>query len=125
MPRCTECNIKFKPKYHFLEKTCQKKECKDAHKAENKPKPIKKVSDKRKKEDQEYKPAREQHLLKNKYCVRCLTFGRYVLADQIHHKNGRTGKRLTDTKFFQSSCDDCHKYIHLNPEESREKGWLI
>ncbi len=39
--------------------------------------------------------------------------------------NGRNGERLLDVDYFMAVCRDCHQYIHNNPKESREKGWLI
>jgi len=46
-------------------------------------------------------------------------------SEQIHHRAGRLGDLLTKEKFFLAVCDKCHKRIHLNEEESREKGLII
>ena len=45
-------------------------------------------------------------------------------TSDVHHKAGR-GKNLLNTKTFKASCRSCHTYIHENPKESREKGWLV
>jgi tRNA U54 and U55 pseudouridine synthase Pus10 len=47
------------------------------------------------------------------------------VATDVHHKAGRIGERLTDTSTFMSVCRPCHGIIHINPKESREKGWMI
>lgn len=53
----------------------------------------------------------------------------------LHHKAGRTGssinqygemeRNLTNKATFMAVCRTCHNWIHENPKESREMGWLI
>jgi hypothetical protein len=99
---------------------CDNEECKQKYRESNKPKQINKVSNKRKDQEKVYKKAREEYLTNNARCERCNN-----PATEIHHKNGRNGKRLYDNRFFMSICRDCHQYVHNNPKESREKGWLL
>lgn len=81
--------------------------------------PIKKVSNKRAKQNAEYSKIRLQFLDENLYCEICRK-----PADEIHHKAGRNGDRLNNVQDFMSVCRPCHQYIHANPAESRNKGWL-
>jgi len=119
MPRCKniECRIKFVAKY-FLQKYCST-ECKDL--ADEPVKEINKKSEKRKQQEEIYKPLRKAYLLGHPFCERC----NEERATEIHHKNGREGERLNDFKFFMAVDRNCHDYIHEHPRESREKGYLI
>ncbi len=85
-----------------------------------KPKPIKKVSDKRKIASVEYSVVKNQYLVDNPICEvdNCLN-----ASDQIHHKKGRTEDLLTDIKHFLAVCDPCHKYIELHPEWAKLHGY--
>jgi len=125
MARCDTCRGKFKVKY-FLQKTCSN-ECEKQYREKNPPKHINKVSERRQIElDQYHEHVRPDYLKNNPFCLRCEQMGhKKVKATEIHHKNGREGERLNDIRFFQSTCSDCHIYIHAHPGESRFKGWLI
>jgi len=100
------------------------KQCEYIYKREkdlDKPrKAIKKVSDKRKTQEKMYKLLRQKHLILSPNCERCNS-----TATEIHHTNGREGERLNDNTYFLSVCRNCHTYIHNNPKEAREKGWLL
>lgn len=87
---------------------------------DEKKKRLRRVSKKRAKQLNEYKEIRKEYLLLNSRCERC-----YNQATEIHHKNGRSGKKLNDTNFFMAICRECHTFIHENPKESRQRGWLI
>lgn len=81
---------------------------------------IKPVSDKRKKESAEYQKVRLEYLNNKPNCEVCGN-----PATEVHHKNNKRGSRLTDTKYFLSSCRDCHRKIHDNPRWAEENGYLI
>jgi ribosomal protein S27AE len=81
---------------------------------------VKKVSDKRKAQNKAYKAVRDKFMLDNPICERC--GGKSM---ENHHKNGRNGERLTDVTYFMAVCRDCHVWIHAQPKEAREVGWLI
>lgn len=83
-------------------------------------KPIRRFSIKRMNQNKEYKVLRKEYLKENEMCERCNKF-----ASEIHHKNGRNGTRLVDVDYFMAVCRKCHNYIHANPTESRQEGWLI
>ena len=126
--RCHNCRDKFEVKY-FLQKYCLlKEECIEASnkardipkRARDVPKPINKVSDRRKKEELLYSVVRKQYLKDNPNCEICDSS-----IVEIHHKNGRNGKRIHDTKYFMTICRGHHIWIHEHPKEAREKGWLV
>lgn len=81
---------------------------------------MKKVSTKRAKQNREYKKIRDKYLEETPLCDRCKK-----QASEVHHTGGRNGERLLDESKFMSVCRECHQYIHLNPMESYERGWLI
>jgi hypothetical protein len=57
-------------------------------------------------------------------CDRCIaTFPISFLC--IHHKAGRSGNNLLDVNTWMLVCAGCHEYIHANPAESFEKGWML
>lgn len=85
-------------------------------------KPVKPISDKRKKQMVEYQKVRIEYLNAHKNCE---YEGCKKKATDIHHKNDRNGDRLNDADYFMSVCRTCHQTIHANPKESREKGYLI
>jgi hypothetical protein len=116
--RCKVCKTKFQVKY-FLQKTCST-ECKHEYEKQEPKRRIKKVSDKRKTQEKVYKLLRQQYLNAIPKCERCKQ-----TATEIHHKNGREGKRLNDQTYFMAVCRTCHNYIHENPLEARKKSWLI
>ena len=86
------------------------------------PKPIKPVSDKRAKQKKAYLLAREVFLMEdcNKYCP---VTGKP--ATEIHHTYGKENERLLDREYWLAVSREGHVYIHTNPIEAREKGWLI
>lgn len=43
----------------------------------------------------------------------------------LHHKKGRSGDLLFDTKFFMAVSRKCHDRIHQNPKWAKESGFLI
>ena len=67
-----------------------------------------------------YRELRLQHLTKNPRCKVC---GKP--SSQIHHKAGRVGKKLVDTKDFLAVCFECHEKIHHNPAWAYAKDYLI
>jgi 5-methylcytosine-specific restriction endonuclease McrA len=110
----------------FLQFNSLQKYCSGACKAKNtnttpkKRAPIKPISDKRAKELAEYRIVRDKYKEENPQCEKCGD----PMSD-IHHKNGRNGKRVSDSEYFMSVCRPCHTWIHENPEDARAMGWLI
>ena len=124
--KCNCCREAFFPiNNNSLQKFCLKKQkCKDADKKQKKHTlkrtPIKKISDKRAKQNKEYDILEKQFKKDNPKCEICSK-----PTKDLHHKNGRNGDRLTDPAYFMAVCRFHHDYIHLHTEESRKKGWLI
>lgn len=87
-------------------------------------KPIKKQSDKRKKEDILYTVMRKQWLSDHPMCFMAIPGICEKKATTIQHKKGR-GKYYLDTRFWGSGCMPCHHYADTHPEEAFEKGWAI
>ena len=124
-PRCAnkECRERFTPNY-FGRKFCFKDECNDMEQERKKsaPKlkrsPIRKVSEKRQKQNKEYLNKRKEFLI-GKVCP--VT---NKPATEIHHMNGRNGKRLNDESEWLAVTRSGHRWIHEHPKEAREKGWL-
>lgn len=97
-------------------------------KPKKKLKPIKQMSDKRKKESFVYSKKRKTFLAlpENKYCpVAKAVFNETLLTDQVHHKKGRVGKLLLYVPFWLAVSDKGHKWIHANPEQAYELNFLI
>jgi hypothetical protein len=86
-------------------------------------KPIKKVSDKRREQNEQYSIQRKEFLAlpDNKFCP---VYPK-KRTTEVHHMNGRTGDRLLDQEYWLAVSREGHQWIHLNPEEAREKGWLV
>jgi hypothetical protein len=86
------------------------------------PEPIKKVSDKRKSENKEYTKLRKLFL--TEYTI-CQVKGCKELPTEVHHKKGRIGKLLTDTRYFLGVCRECHNKIELEPLWAKENGYSL
>lgn len=130
MPRCDNCNKPFKKKY-FTDKHCSDEGCQESKyeyqngKREsstfNKPKKeINKRSEKRIGEEKIYSVLSKDYKKNNPICQLCNN-----KTQDVHHRNGREGKRLNLIQFWMHLCRKHHDYIHENPEESYKKGWLI
>lgn len=89
-------------------------------------KPIRQVSKRREAQLAQYSLAKKVYMDKHTYCE-CQTpeHACFNYATEIHHKNGRNGKRLIDIQYFMAICRTCHEWIHANPKKARELGYLI
>jgi len=83
--------------------------------------PIKKVSDKRKREGKEYVCKRLDFLLTH---IMCEVENCDQRATQIHHVRGRY-KFYLDESTWMACCARCHTYIETNREWAKSKGYLI
>lgn len=86
---------------------------------------IPQVSEKRKVKNKEYRIIRDQYLLENFKCEKCL----YAASTEVHHQCGRVGgdpiPLLIDTAYFLGVCRDCHQFIELNPSTALKMGWSL
>lgn len=118
-PRCKICRKRFKVVY-FNQKACLG-ECNKEYLKQNPPKEINNRSDKRTKEERVYEKEKKIHKANHPICE--CGCGKYTT--EIHHKAGRIGKLIYDVRYFMAMHWECHKWVHLNPKQSRKKGWLI
>lgn len=82
---------------------------------------IPKMSEGMKKKYQEYRPARDKYMKEHPICEfkNCTK-----VSQDLHHKAGR-GANLSRPETFMAVCRAHHNYIHANPKEARELGYLI
>lgn len=90
-----------------------------------KPKKIKPVSDKLAENLKQYKIVRAKYLESHPICQANVPKICTKHSTQIHHRAGRLGEKLIDTKNFLAVCHHCHCYIEVNVTEAKEKGWSI
>jgi len=45
-------------------------------------------------------------------------------CEQVHHVAGRGGDDPHRLSNLLGACAPCHRFIHANPEVSRERGWM-
>ena len=55
----------------------------------------------------------------------CQVKGCGMPADDIHHRAGRTGDKLTDISLFMAVCRPHHNYIESHPAEAKEHGYSL
>ena len=75
----------------------------------------------------DYSELRRLYLDANPYCLACGLLGfqkRRHYATQIHHKNGRGGTLLCETKYWVGVCQEAHDTIGAQPNLAREAGLL-
>jgi hypothetical protein len=82
---------------------------------------IKRVSDKRAKEEREYLKLNKRFLKDNPNCA---VFPA-LKSNQIHHKKGRIGNLLTDVRYFLAVSDQGHKEIEMNPIWAIKNGFSV
>ncbi len=82
---------------------------------------IKKVSDKRKSENEIYKEKRQEFLLKRW----CEYHGKPCIPTEVHHSKGRIGALYLDERYWVALCSEAHKWVELNPKEAKEQGYSL
>lgn len=94
--------------------------CKSCWYSKN-PVKISKKSNKQKVMEQSYSLVRKAFLLKNLKCQADLP-GCTNQSTEVHHKKGRIGNLLIDTKFFLAVCRNCHEIIENQPNLAKDLG---
>lgn len=86
---------------------------------------IRHATDGRAKQNREYKRLRKEWLA-GKECEGCWPiFNRkQAPATELHHRRGRAGRLLLESRWFCALCDECHRYVHDHPNGARELGLL-
>lgn len=46
-------------------------------------------------------------------------------GQHVHHRKLRSGGGLNTAGNCVHVCHECHSYIHANPADSYERGWLV
>lgn len=80
---------------------------------------IKQVSSKRARENQAYTVLKRMYMEQHPDCEKCGS-----VATDLHHKALR-GKYFLDSTTYASLCRPCHDWVHNNPKQAMEDGWLI
>lgn len=91
-----------------------------------KPKPIPTMSEKRKKDNKVYLTLNKVYLESHPVCEARLS-ACTGQSEEVHHKySGKDrGKHYLDINTWLAVCGECHRYIHKNPKETREKKLLM
>lgn len=78
-------------------------------------------------EMRKYRKEKAEFLEKNIWCEFPASDGRPSCLNRsvdVHHINGREGKKLRDQSNWVAVCRFCHDYIHNNGKEARRLGIL-
>ncbi len=95
---------------------------------------IRKVSKKLSSRLREYMKVRDAFLKAHWFCewtLRERAFNNEITtapiprATEIHHVRGRVGTLLTDTNYFMAVSAEGHRWIHANPKQSYERGYML
>lgn len=100
----------------------REKYCKECWYKKEKPKQINKVSEKKKKELDEYSKKRKAFLALNSTCQARLQNCTYLSTD-VHHKAGRIGDNMLNMNTWLAVCRNCHSIIENNPILAKEMGF--
>ena len=82
---------------------------------------VNRISIKRAKQTADYLRIRHQWLKVHDVCEAPMCQGK---ATEIHHKRGRIGELLCDTRHWVALCSHCHRWIHEHPKAARDAGLL-
>lgn len=83
--------------------------------------PLRSVSKKRRVQVNKYLKLRREYLEEHEICQIC----KLRLATQIHHMASRRGEMIYDVRFFLSTCQQCHSWVHAHPKEAEHKGYIL
>ena len=84
-------------------------------------KPISRQSEKMKIEVKKYLKIRVDYINKHSKCEVC----KKASSTDVHHKKGKIGKLLTDSRYFLAVCRPCHQIIEMNPDWAKEMGYSL
>lgn len=86
-----------------------------------KPRKIRLISIKRRKQLDQYYILSEQYLIDNPDCQAKLK-GCVGIAEEIHHMQGRSNELLLDTRYFKGVCGSCHIGITEHSAQAIQDG---
>lgn len=84
--------------------------------------PVKKITEKRAKQNREYLEMREQFL--EQYPV-CQVKDCQKKSAHVHHSKGRANDLLTNPEYFMAICEDHHNYYTEHSAEAIKEGYSI
>ena len=89
------------------------------------PAKINKVSKKKQIADRVYAQLRDIFLKKHKFCQIRISECTGA-SNEVHHVfcGSDREKYYLDVSTWKASCSNCHKYLHLNPLEAKELGFI-
>lgn len=117
---CASCNSRHRKVSKARAKAALDREAKFSKPVAPRQK-VKKVSDKRKVENEEYFKLRDKFLKENPECQAGIETICTKESEDVHHMIGR-GKELLNTKFWLSVCRNCHNFIGENPIEAMKRN---
>jgi hypothetical protein len=88
---------------------------------------IKPISDRQKERLKEYQSTKKKwwKVIEGCWCpVMQTIFGRKVKVQDVHHRRGRVGSLLCDTRYWMAVSRSGHRWIEENMDEARKHGWL-
>lgn len=81
-----------------------------------------------------YNAIKKLYLERHPFCETCWLINRGTpgvkfgdccnLSSETHHRRGKLGWLLIDTRHWLPVCNPCHRWIHDHPEEARKLGLL-
>jgi hypothetical protein len=80
------------------------------------------ISDRQKKRLSDYRKVRDKFMSEHPMCE---FNGCESKATDLHHKKGKVGDLLTDTRYFSALCRTHHSYIELHPILAQELGLSV
>lgn len=99
----------------------KEKYCRDCWYSKEKPKPISRLSTRRRADMDEYSKKRMLFLIVNPVCQARLV-GCTGEATDVHHAAGRIGENYLNMSQWKALCRNCHQWVEYNPDEAREFG---
>jgi 2,3-bisphosphoglycerate-independent phosphoglycerate mutase len=88
-------------------------------------KPINQISKKQAKKNSDYSAISKQYKKENPICDAQIKGICTTLTVDVHHKKGRIGELLTDTRYFLAVCRECHNHIETHPKFAFENNFSI
>lgn len=82
---------------------------------------LKRASRVRRTQLRHYSEKRLEFLRLHLFCQIC----EHRVSTEVHHRQGRNGKRLLDFSDCLAVCFSCHRKIHDRPKWARENGYLV
>lgn len=87
--------------------------------------PLPRVSEKRSKEEKLYSAKRALFLAEHHMCEAHIVGICTKVAEEVHHKEGRTGENYLDVSKWLAACHCCHVWITDHPEEAIQLGFSL